>query len=574
MDLGLSGLASGFDWKSFVEQIVQVERVPQQRLYSEQSVLAQRNNAYSSLKTQLSTLQTRVEALSDGDLFDQRLSTASDTTLASASATADTPLGDYAISVTQFATAASLRGTDNPGARLSASSDVSGVVVGTAPLATPITAGNFTIDGKQVAVESTDTLQQVFDKISTATSGSVTASYNSATDQITLSKASGELVLGSATDTSNFLQATKLWNSGGSSATSGSALGVVKLGSALSEANFGTAVSGASGEFKINGVSITWANTDTVVQVLGRINDSEAGVTATYDWTNDRFMLTNETTGDVGVAVEDVTGNFLAAAGLSGGTFQRGKDLLYSINGGATLHSRSNSITEATSGIEGLSVELLTTTLGTEPSVDFSVSVTVDTSKSKQAIKDFLTEYNKVQSMIDSYTASSTDSKGKVTAGILASESDASSIASSLRSTLFGQVTGLSGALDHLADLGIDSSGDDNSLKLEDESVLDTALAENIEDVKDLFSNSTAGLAVQLSEFLDSTIGDDGSLVAHQDTITKQISDIDTQMADLERLVQANKARLTDSFIAMETAQAQINQQLTFLQKIATTTSS
>ena len=94
--------------------------------------------------------------------------------------------------------------------------------------------------------------------------------------------------------------------------------------SALSLANFATAVSdggSGAGEFKINGVSISFnSSTDSVSDVLNRINASAAGVTASFDSVNDRFLLTSKATGDMDIAMEDVTGNFLSATGLSGST--------------------------------------------------------------------------------------------------------------------------------------------------------------------------------------------------------------------------------------------------------------
>ena len=53
------------------------------------------------------------------------------------------------------------------------------------------------------------------------------------------------------------------------------------------------------------------------------------GVTASYDSINDRMVLANRTTGDIGIAMEDVSGNFLAATGVTAGTLERGKNLLY-----------------------------------------------------------------------------------------------------------------------------------------------------------------------------------------------------------------------------------------------------
>jgi hypothetical protein len=47
----------------------------------------------------------------------------------------------------------------------------------------------------------------------------------------------------------------------------------------------------------------------------------------------------------------------------------------------------------------------------------------------------------------------------------------------------------------------------------------------------------------------------------------RQSSNIDQQLTDMERIVQANRQRMIDSFVKMEEAQAQINQQLQYLQR-------
>ena len=141
---------------------------------------------------------------------------------------------------------------------------------------------------------------------------------------------SSPITLGSDTDTSNFLQSAELYNNGtGTTVSSAAALGGVNLSTTLNNANLSTPISdggSGDGEFTINGVAINYdASTDTVTDVLQRINDSAAGVTATYDSLNNTFQLSNKTTGDVGISLQDVTGNFLAATGLSSGTLQAGK---------------------------------------------------------------------------------------------------------------------------------------------------------------------------------------------------------------------------------------------------------
>lgn len=559
-DFGISGLASGFDWRSFIDRLLDIERTPQRRLATEQNQIQQRQNAYSAISTQLKVLQNRVEKLQDDDLYGARTVTNSDDSVATASAAAHATTGSYRFVISQLATSSRQVGSSNAGGGLSATSDVSGVTVGSAPFPTRVTEGVFTVNGKQVSVAATDSLQDVFDAISTATSGAVTASYDPDTDRISLSSA-GEIVLGSAADTSNFLTAARLYNNGSGAITSSAALGSIDLAAELTDSNLATAVTvGGTGEglFKINGVEITYDLEDSLTDIIDRINASSAGVTASYDVANDRFLLTNEATGDLGIGLEDVTGNFLAATGLSGGALTRGNNLLYTVNGGTQLVSASNTITEESSGISGLTVTALA-----EDTV--TLTVAADTEAARAAITDFIEEYNRVQSVIDDYTASTTDSKGKVTAGVLANDLEANALARQLRSIVNSSVEGLSSALQRLESIGITSNGDNNKLSLSDEEALDDALTRQLDDVKNLFAAEDIGLANVLADFLEDTVGDDGSIEEHQDLLTEQIAEIDTQISDQERQVQATRERLIASFVAMERAQQQSNQQLQYL---------
>lgn len=571
MQLNLTGLASGFDWMSLVDQLTELERTPQTRMRSEQTTLRSVNDAYAALQTQLEALQAKLEVLQAPGFFDTRAATVSDPDAATATAGTGAPVGEFAFSVTQLATAAKQQGQANVGAALNATNDVSGLVLSAAAFGTAVTAGTFTVNGQQITIDTSDTLQSVFDQISTATGGAVTASYDSATDKITLSSA-GEIVLGSATDTSNFLVAAKLHNNGTGTVTSRSALGVIQRSVALASANFATPVSdggSGAGEFKINGVSISFnATTDTVADVLARINNSGAGVIASYDAENDQFLLTNKVTGDLGIALEDVTGNFLVATGLSGGTLQRGQNLLYSINGGPTLVSQSNRITEESSGITDLSVDV-STNLATTPSpsnpLTFTVTVSNDTAAIKTAITEFVEEYNKTQALIDTQTASSTDADGKVTLGVLAGDRYAEDAAARLRAILNGQVSGLSGTIQRLEQLGYTANGYDNNLALTDSEALDDALANHLSSVADLFTHEETGLLPQLQSYLEGVIGEDGSLVTRQANVTEQVADIDEQIAAQERYVQSQREQLISRFVIMERTQAQLNQQLQFL---------
>jgi flagellar hook-associated protein 2 len=564
IDLSVAGLASGFDWKSVVQQLAQAERAPEAVWSKNQSKINAKNSAFTIITSYLNQVQLAAKALKDTAIYDHRSATSSTPAVATVSAATGTKAGTYSFNVTQLATAASLTGYGNVSGGLSATNDVSGVTVGTANFATAVQAGTFSVNGAQVAVATTDSLQDVFDKIYTATGNTVTASYDASTDKISLTSPNN-ITLGSAADTSNFLQVAKLHNNNSGSVTSNDTLGRVNTAVALTNAHLGTAISdggSGAGAFTINGVEINFnAGTDSVQEVVARINNSAAGVSAAYDVVNNKFSLTNNTTGDVGISLADTTGNFLAAAGLAGGAFNAGSNLNFSVNGGPSLVSRSNTIDGSSSGITGLAVAALS--LGAT-----AVTVAGDTTAVQSNIQAFVTAYNNLQSYITANSASSTDATGKVTAGTLTGDVDAANIAATLRTNTFSPVSisGLSATFSQLANLGIKSNGQNNSVTL-DSSALTAALAGNLGDVKKLFSDSTGGLAAKLDAFVTNLTGDNGTVVAHQAALTKQSSSIDAQIANLEKTIAADAAHWTAAFRAMETAQSQLTQQLSYLTK-------
>lgn len=559
--VSLSGLASGIDWTSLVSQLVEVERAPETALRTTQSKLQTQNNAYQSLGTQMTTLQDSISDLLDPSTFDSRATNLSNSTVASATAADGAALGTYTFNITSLATDAVLKGTAATAQHLSPTDDVSSLVVGTAGFGTAVKAGTFTVNGKAITIAATDTLKSVFDQISSATGGAVTASYSSATDEISLNSTS-PIVLGSVTDTSNFLQVSKLYNNGTGAITSTSALGSLNLTNKLSSANLSTPITdggSGAGAFAINGVTINYnSSTDAISDVLNRINNSAAGVTATYDTINNRFLLTNKTTGDVGISMQDVTGNFLAATGLSAGTLQRGTNAQYSINGGGNLVSQSNIITSDSSGLSGLTLTALTT--GTT-----TVSVSSNTTKISNAITNLVNEYNAAQKYITSQVASSTDSSGTVTAGTLSGQTDVEGIATQLRHILMGAPGGLTGAVQTLNSLGIVSNGNDNTLSISNPTALTNALTNNLDAVKKLFTDPTSGLATQLNTYLDNVNGDNGLIATKEASLTSQSTDIDDTIAQMERKISDDQDRLNAEFVAMETAESTINTQKQYL---------
>lgn len=228
-DLQLTGLASGFDWAPVVDQLIELERIPQKRLLAEKQENEEKISDLDLLKSQLDALNTSSKALQDEDLFRARKvsSKGSDSGL-SASADAGAITGDFEIKVESLATKTEISSSNRTAHKLGAGLDPT-QSLDDLPLQTKITLGTFTIDGRTFHITNLNTtLQELLDEINAqvtdiqgvnpeSDSTAVTVSYNSESDKLVID--SGETlpgtdsklpVLGSTTDTSNFLKAMRL----------------------------------------------------------------------------------------------------------------------------------------------------------------------------------------------------------------------------------------------------------------------------------------------------------------------------------------------------------------------------
>ena len=80
-----------------------------------------------------------------------------------------------------------------------------------------------------------------------------------------------------------------------------------------------------------------------------------------------------------------------------------------------------------------------------------------------------------------------------------------------------------------------------------------------------MFSDTTDGIGTRVKSYLETVSGTEGSLVTHRDTYAKQSTQIDESIVNMEKQVLSTRQRLINGFLAMETAQSQINQQMQFL---------
>lgn len=341
--------------------------------------------------------------------------------------------------------------------------------------------------GTSTAGTDMPSLTDIINNINGAAIGVTASVQNDAWARPNLLQISGAapVQLGSAGDTSNFLQATSLIASPtGNTRISQRGLGGLDTAANLSSARISTALTQNTGTFKVNGVEFAYdAAVDSISNIISRINSSTAGVTASYDPFADSLTLANNRTGTVTVGIEDVTGNFLAAMGVAGATQTVGVNAAYSIDGGPTRYSATNVIDDAVSGV---SITVRDTT--TQP---VKVDVSVQTQNVVDAVTQFVSAFNDATKVMAELTRY--DPSGKTANGVLFGDGAIRMIQTNLRSPLISAVPGLTSGIRTMSDIGVSfgkvgsALGTTDKLQFDDQKFI-TVLKTQPEAVASLFT--------------------------------------------------------------------------------------
>ena len=288
------------------------------------------------LKTQLDTLKSAAKALQNDNLFKSRkvgLSSSNQSNPA-VSAESDSLTGEFSVQVLSKASSTEMtsknryfKGLGNP---IGTADDTfnSSLKLKDLPLQNKISTGTFTISGKTFSISSLDaTLEDVVSMINDSSSEGlnpegtdgtgIKLNYIFAEDKFSITSDDYQVslgnmpILGSPTDTSNFLSALKLDNP---NLKSSQALGSINMSKTLENANFGKSFSGLNagklGTFFIGegeGVQrIDYDITvDTVSTLVQKVNSSDANVYMFYDPVSDRFVVRNKNTGATGITMHE-----------------------------------------------------------------------------------------------------------------------------------------------------------------------------------------------------------------------------------------------------------------------------
>ena len=207
---------------------------------------------------------------------------------------------------------------------------------------------------------------------------------------------------------------------------------------------------------------------------------------------------------------------------------------------GITVHSSSNSVTDA---IEGVTINLVSAS----PGETARLSVDLDTDSAMTAITGFVSAYNSLQQTLNSMT--SYDPTTKI-AGPLLGDSMVLMFEDQLRRDVGDPVSGVSDAMNTLADIGITTNFDDGTLVV-DEDVLGQALKDNFDQVGQLFA-SQDGFGVRLQSMANSYLESDGLIEVRTDGLQTSIDGLADDQDALNAHLDAYEARLRDQFTALD----------------------
>jgi flagellar hook-associated protein 2 len=397
------------------------------------------------------------------------------------------------------------------------------------------TNGYFTINDTKITIDDYTklTVNDLLGIINSSGAG-VTATYDSSNDQFVLrsnSVGSTKISLGGYNDTSNMLSIMKFDYNSSPTLTTGSTVGSIDPSAHLTGTSM--TVYPYSGTFTINGVAIyVDTSTESLNDVISKVNSSGAGVTMSYDAVSDKVTLKSDNLDAIEVGSASDTSNLLEAFNLTDdSTVTRtigdiGQRAIITVDGTTYVRDK-NTVDDIIPGV--------TLLLNGASDTAASIDVAVDTERAVETFAKFVAHYNELMNKLnvpeeedeeDDYTTylSETDkesmSEDDIAAymekyelynsyDIIRRSSELRNMDTTMRRIFFSVRDGITGSINDMSDLGIKVAGagdletekygylvefstdyEEIMAKLKDNTTFMTAISENPDEVFSFFANS------------------------------------------------------------------------------------
>ncbi len=471
--INFGGLASGMDTEGIISKLVSIQKQPIARLQQQQQKYLKQADVIAALKGQISNVAQSANSLLTADAFSAVIPSNSDSSVASLVMSGVGQAGNYTLSVSKLAQAQKI----SSGAQSSVSSALG-------------QTGQFTINGKLVSVDSTDSLSSVARKINDVSPGATASIINGGTGNAYLTITSSNSGISGKPQLSD-LTGSFLSTIGVLGATENIRLPITNGAAGLNFSSSSDIVGSSLGvtgltaqTIKVNGVNVSInLQSDSLQAVADKINSASTGATASVvsvtEGVNTKYRL--EITGASTPTFVDA-GNTLATLGIVQKTASNelvaAQDASYKVDG-VSLTSSTNTIEGV---IPGGKITLLKADATTPPTT--TLSIKSDTDAVANRIKSFTDSYNSAVKFI---TDNSQFDGDTYETGPLFGDPVARQFLSTMNSLLMSNIPGLTGNYKNLTDIGIRIDGT-GSLSV-DSSKLNTAIQTDSEGVRKLFQN-------------------------------------------------------------------------------------
>lgn len=304
-----------------------------------------------------------------------------------------------------------------------------------------------------------------------------------------------------------------------------------------------------------NTFEVDVAATDTLEDIQEKINNASGnfGVKANIINSDSGPVLTytSEVTGSANTLTVSSDNASLDAISTNMSTAKSAQDAIISIDG----QSVSSSTNKFSNAINGIQLDVNSLTEAGEP---LTLSVGVDTDGVKDLINQFVDGYNELSSTLSSLS--------NPVNGALAFDSSVRNYENQLRSIVGSNVSGTSGAISMLYDMGITMNAD-GELEISSiskngqpsgEDRLNAAINNNLDDLGKIFAG-TDGIAKQLNDFTDTYLASDGVVTEREASLRESLKKVETDRESLDRYMENYEATLREKYTALDVTIAQYN---------------
>jgi flagellar hook-associated protein 2 len=543
---------AGIDVTSTVNAILQIDAQPEVNLQSQVTTLGTQTTALQGIETDLASLQTAVQALTDPTgAFSAVTVSSSNNDVVSATAGAGATAGTHTVVVNSLATTSAYYSAPQTSST------------------TALPPGEFDLQvGNNAAVpipvdsaDNTDTLSDLATYINDQNLG-VSASVISDSSGASLSLVSQTSGTGGIIAVSNDTTGADISGSFTSASTE------------LPTGSFDLQVGSNSATIPVD----SGDNTDTLTGLASYINLQDLGVTASVitNASGASLALVPQNTGSAGkiTVSSDTTGmgfpstytpptvlgmGFTAATqDVNGSPVPLGTDASLTVDG-VPVTSSSNTVTGAIPGI--------TLTLSGTSSSPVTLAIQPDLTQVGTAINNFVTAYNQVMTDINTQNTFS----GSGTPPPLLGDPSLDLLQSQLLNGVITSITGNNGLV-NLQSIGIQLQENGTltvqSTSSPDSMDLNDALSNDFSAVQNLFqsaASSTAGVGVaqalntSLTSLTDPT---NGPLNLDMTGITSQVTDLNTQITSFQYQLQQTQTQLMNEYTLINTTLEQLPETL------------